>query len=271
MNFSAKTCLYIKAISVKIYNVELYKKKVDLPVLDYLREFNFVSVCFRLLLALVAGGASGYGRARKKQNAGLRTYMLVSVGAALTMLVSMYEYQMLTGQWASAVEAVGLKYDASRFSAQVVQGMGFLAAGTIIGIAHQQVSGLTTAIGLFTSAVLDLACGAGFYEAVIPTVFIIILALELMHPVEGSFKRRLRNIDIAIELTSLSEMSTVTDKVKSLGGQVFDIDIEGDEDKNGYSSAILSIKLAKDSPSHSSILSSLAELSCVYSIQELIS
>ena len=92
-----------------------------------------------------------------------------------------------------------------------------------------------------------------------------------MHPLEGSFKRRLRNIDIAIELTSLSEMSTVTDKVKSLGGQVFDIDIEGDEDKNGYSSAIVSIKLAKDSPSHSSLLSSLAELRCDYSIQELIS
>lgn len=240
-------------------------------MLNYLKEFNMVSVAFRLLLALIAGGAAGYGRARKKQNAGLRTYMLVSVGAALAVLISMYEYQMLVGQWASVTEEVGQKFDAGRLSAQVVQGMGFIAAGTIIGIAHQQVSGLTTAIGLFSSAVLGIACGAGFYEAVIPAVFVIIMALELMHPLEGKYKRRLRNIDIAIELTSLEEMTTVTDKVKSLGGQVFDIDVEGDDDKNGYPSAILSIKLAKDSPSHSAILSSLAELGCVYSIQELIS
>lgn len=238
---------------------------------NYLKEFNIVSVAFRLLLALIAGGAAGYGRARKKQNAGLRTYMLVSVGAALTMLISMYEHQMLIGQWSSIVAEVGMKFDGGRFSAQVVQGMGFLAAGTIIGIAHRQVSGLTTAIGLFSSAVLGLACGAGFYEAVLPAVFIIILALELMHPLEGKYKRRLRNIDVAVELTSLEGLSNVTDKVKSLGGQVFDIDVEGDEDGNGYPTVILSIKLAKTSPSHSSILSSLAEMSCVYSIQELIS
>lgn len=147
----------------------------------------------------------------------------------------------------------------------------YLREFNFVSIAHQQVSGLTTAIGLFSSAMLGLACGTGFYEAVIPAIVIIILALELMHPLEGKYKRRLRNIDIAIELTSLEEMTTVTDKVKSLGGQVFDIDIEGDDDENRYPSAILSIKLAKDSPSHSSILSSLAELGCVYSIQELIS
>ncbi|MBQ2602419.1 MAG: MgtC/SapB family protein [Oscillospiraceae bacterium] len=72
----------------------------------------------------------------------------------------------------------------------------YLREFNFVSIAHQQVSGLTTAIGLFSSAMLGLACGTGFYEAVIPAVVIIILALELMHPLEGKYKRRLRNIDI---------------------------------------------------------------------------
>ena len=65
--------------------------------LEYLRDFNLVSVAFRLLLATLAGGVVGYGRTQKRQNAGIRTYTLTSIGAALTILIAMYEYEMLKG------------------------------------------------------------------------------------------------------------------------------------------------------------------------------
>ena len=143
-------------------------------VILYLREFNAVSVAVRLLLAVLAGGAVGYGRARKQRNAGLRTYMLVSIGAALTLMISVYEHEMLSGQWAWLYQVADVKFDGTRYAAQVISGIGFLAAGTIIGTEHQQVSGLTSAIGLICAGALGIVAGAGFYECVLIGLALII-------------------------------------------------------------------------------------------------
>ncbi len=124
-------------------------------VIEYLREFHILSVVVRMLLATLCGCALGFGRASKNRNAGLRTYMLVSIGSALTMMISVYEYEMLKGQWAWVSELTAVKFDGTRFSAQLIAGIGFLAAGTILSVGHQQISGLTTAIGLVASAALD--------------------------------------------------------------------------------------------------------------------
>ena len=80
----------------------------------------------------MVGAAIGYGRARKKANAGLRTYMLTRMGAALTLRIPMYEREMLNGPWAWAAEIQSVKLGMSRFSTQVGSGIGFLAASTII-------------------------------------------------------------------------------------------------------------------------------------------
>ena len=77
-------------------------------VIEYLREFHFVSVAVRMLLAALCGCAIGFGRARKSRNAGLRTYVLVSIGSALTMMISAYEYEMLKGQWEWVSELVDI-------------------------------------------------------------------------------------------------------------------------------------------------------------------
>ncbi len=241
-------------------------------IIEFLRQFNLPSVLFRLTLAMLVGALIGYGRARNKANAGLRTYMLTSIGAALTMLVSMYEYDMLKGPWAYAVEAVGMKFDMSRFSAQVGSGIGFLAAGTIIAVAHRQVSGLTSAIGLFACATLGIACGAGFYEAVFCAMLVIIFTLEFMQPMELAFKRRLRNITIYVEFESPEDVDAITGAIRRQGAQLYDIEMERTERQgNKLPSAIMTLKLARHNASHSAILSSLAELPCVDSVQELIS
>ena len=239
--------------------------------LTYLREFHFGSAVLRLLLALAAGGAVGYGRARKRRSAGMRTYMLTSLGAALTILIAMYENEMLYGQWAWAEAFTGIKFDASRFSSQVVNGVGFLAAGTILGVDHQQVSGLTTAIGLFCSAIMGIAAGSGFYECVLIGVPVLVCAMELMRPLETRYKRRLRNITLAVEFDSISALPDITEQARKHGAAVFDIDVERSGGDGTPPAAILSLKMAKEAASHSAMLSSLAELPCVRSVRELIS
>ena len=128
---------------------------------DYLRQFNLLSVVVRLLAAMLFGGMLGIDRAKKGRAAGFRTYMFVCLGAALAMLLSQYEHAMLAGRWAEKALDVGIRTDVSRFGAQVINGIGFLGAGTILVTDRQEVKGLTTAAGLWASACMGLAIGAG--------------------------------------------------------------------------------------------------------------
>ena len=116
--------------------------------LAYLREMNVASVLLRLTVAMLFGGFIGLERERKRRPAGFRTYMLVCLGAALTMLLSQYESYMVTHAWHETAMEIGLRTDVSRFGAQVINGIGFLGAGTIIVTGKQEVKGLTTAAGL---------------------------------------------------------------------------------------------------------------------------
>ena len=241
-------------------------------LLLHLRDFTFTTVILRLLLAFLSGTVIGYGRTRKQRAAGLRTFILTSIGAALTTLLATYEYQMLCGPWADVVKEVGLKFDGSRYSAQVISGIGFLAAGTIISIGHQQVSGLSTAAGLFASVCMGIAAGAGFYECVIVVLVILIIVLDVMWPLEPAFKRRLRNITVFVEFNALENLNEISDIVRSRGATIYDIEIERSKrDRDKYPCAILILKMSREKPSHSGMLSSIAELDCVRTIHELIS
>ena len=112
--------------------------------ISYLRELNMASLLLRLILAMLCGGLLGLERGRKRRPAGSRTYMLVCLGAALTMVLSQYEYVMLTTEWADVSTELGIRTDVARFGAQVVNGIGFLGAGTIMITGRQQIKGLTT-------------------------------------------------------------------------------------------------------------------------------
>ena len=139
---------------------------VDLELLGNLRDLNFASVVLRLVLALLFGGTIGFERGIRQRAAGLRTHMLLCVGSASTMLVSQYMY---------ASYSVG---DPARLSAQVISGIGFLGAGTIIVTRRNEIKGLTTAATLWSTACMGLAVGIGFYEcALVMYVLLIIILL----------------------------------------------------------------------------------------------
>ena len=168
-----------------------------LSVFDPLRELTMASLLFRLLLALACGSVIGYGRSQKNCAAGLRTYMLISLGAALSVLVTMYEYEMLRGPWAEVAARVGEKFDASRLASQAVTGIGFLGAGTIIITRKNSIKGLTTAAGLWATGIIGVALGSGYFEGGFLAALLVIVTEAGLFKLGDSIKSR---PDFSVEL-----------------------------------------------------------------------
>lgn len=233
-----------------------------------LRELNMISLIFRLTLAMLSGGMLGLERGRKRRPAGCRTYMLVCLGAALTMLLSQYEYAMVTGPWSETAEAIGIRTDVSRFGAQVINGIGFLGAGTILVTGRQEVKGLTTAAGLWASACMGLAIGAGFYECVLLCVVLIFLCMRFLPTIENALIARARFINIYLEFETLDNIGTIINHIKKQGAQICDVDIgRGRSERSQNPSAVFAVHLKQKQP-HTHVLAAIAELDCVYTIEE---
>ena len=130
-------------------------------------DVTFVGATYKLVLGFLLGAVVGFERRRKGQIAGMRTFALISMGATLAMLVSIYIPQ----------EYLGLKNgDPGRIAAQVISGVGFLGAGAIIQM-KGSVRGLTTAAGIWITACIGLAVGAGMYMIATVTTLLIIFVL----------------------------------------------------------------------------------------------
>lgn len=238
-------------------------------VIAYLREMNFASVMFRLLLAMLCGGMLGLERGRKRRPAGFRTYMLVCLGAALTMLLSQYEFAMVMGPWNNIAVELGMKTDVSRFGAQVINGIGFLGAGTILVTGRQEVKGLTTAAGLWASACMGLAIGAGFYECVVLCTVLIFLCMRFLPIIENYLVERARFINIYVEFRSLDDIGAIISRIKSQGAHICDVDINrGRTERSINPNAVFAIRLQQKQP-HTQVLTAIAALDSVYTIDEV--
>ena len=238
-------------------------------VIAYLREMNFASVMFRLLLAMLCGGMLGLERGRKRRPAGFRTYMLVCLGAALTMLLSQYEFAMVMGPWNDIAVELGMKTDVSRFGAQVINGIGFLGAGTILVTGRQEVKGLTTAAGLWASACMGIAIGAGFYECVVIAFVLMFLCIHFLPVLEVYLLENARNMNIYVELKSLDEIGVLLGAVKTQNIQIYGVEIDrGGEEHHRYPSAVLSVRL-EHHQQHPQVLAALSEITGVIMIEEI--
>ena len=140
-----------------------------LSFFDSFRDINTVNILFRMVFAVICGGVIGIERSIKNRPAGFRTHILIITGAAAASLTGHYIYMIL-----------GLPTDMSRLGAQVITGLGFIGAGTIIVTGTRTVKGLTTAAGLWATGIMGLAIGAGFYEgALIGTIAILFTEIVL--------------------------------------------------------------------------------------------
>ena len=202
---------------------------------DSLRDITLLSVCVRMLLATVCGGAIGIEREYKRRPAGFRTHILICLGAAMTTLTSQYLFLKM-----------GYYIDIARLGAQVVAGIGFIGAGTIIVTRRQRVKGLTTAAGLWTAAIIGLALGSGFYEGAILVTLLILIAELLFSRLEYHILRNAPEITLYLEYVGKGCLDQVLKLLRSQNVKVLDLEItrpEGSEQLNAC--ALFSLRLHK--------------------------
>ena len=160
-------------------------------------------IAVRLLLAAVLGAVIGYDRERHTWAAGLRTHMLVCLGAALAMIVSAFAFSEILKQ-------PNVVLDPSRIAAQVISGIGFLGAGTIMFMHRENViRGLTTAAGLWTVAAIGLAVGGGMYIAAVIATAIAWVILAVLKPLERRFAMRKTLPQVRIGFASRASLAAI--------------------------------------------------------------
>ncbi|MDO4538074.1 MAG: MgtC/SapB family protein [Coriobacteriales bacterium] len=166
-----------------------------------LRTFSYGAIALRLLGALVCGALVGVDREMRNKKAGLKTHTLVCLGAALCVIVS--ECVILGRE--------GVTTDATRVAANVVTGVGFLCAATLMTRGTGSLHGLTTAAGLWTTAIVGLACGAGWVEVGFLATAIVLVVFALFGRVDEHIERISRGFDLYAELTDYEELPQLLD------------------------------------------------------------
>ena len=171
---------------------------------------------------------------------------------------------MITNVW-----HINASTDVSRFGAQVINGIGFLGAGTIIITGHQQIKGLTTAAGLWASACMGLAIGAGFYMGALVGCMLILVTIIVFSKLESFILSHSRNINVFVEFESIDSVTHILSKLNEQDVKVFDVEITKQKNSGTlYPNAIFSIKIPKKT-SHAAIMSAISQVDTVRSIEEL--
>ncbi len=210
----------------------------------------------RLLLALVCGGLLGLERGKKKRPAGFRTHMLVCVGSALAMLTNQYMAEHYAG------------IDASRMAAQVISGIGFLGAGTIMVTGLQKIRGLTTAAGLWVVACIGLAFGTGFYSAGIIATILCYIINTVLHRVETRMETNARVIGIYVELEDVSYVGRLLEKLRELDINVSDFETGKARTSDKHIGVLLVVKLVRF-VEHAEVIEQLKNVEGVSFVEEV--
>lgn len=238
--------------------------------LNYLREMNIYSVLLRLALAMFFGGLIGLERAQKRRPAGMRTYMIVCIGAALALMIGQYEMVMMDTQWANAAAAIGAKADVSRIAAQVINGIGFLGAGIIMVTDQREVTGLTTAAGLWASACFGIAIGAAFYEVLPVAALMIVLTIRGFPLLERKAILHSKHMKFFVEFTSLSDIGEIISCLKQSGIRIDQVDLERNTFKKDlkHPNAVFFVSLEKRVP-HAELIRKVEKLETVSTVYEM--
>lgn len=226
---------------------------------DFIREFDLAGITLRLVLAALCGGLIGLEREYKRRSAGFRTHILICLGAAITTLTSQY-----------LSESLHMYTDVSRLGAQVIAGIGFIDAGTIIVTGRQRVKGLTTAAGLLAAAVIGLACGAGYAEGALMMLVLVLLIELLLTKLEHKFARKADDVNLFIEYSSSEVIETITRILHEKHIELLDLETSKARDgqnKQQYC-AVLTLKVSKRQL-EDELMSSFTGIKDVISVEEL--
>ena len=212
-----------------------------------IREVTYLAVALRTVSAVIIGGLLGLERGMKHRPAGMRTYMLVCVGACLIMI---------TG-------------DPVRMGAQVVSGIGFLGAGTIVVTRRNQIKGLTTAAGLWTSAAVGLALGIGFYEAAAAGALAVFVVITLLQRMDNNLHRKSKQVEAYIELSQEITLGDFLRSVRDNNSEIGNVQREQDADSDAGNRAYIATIKVKKRTSHGEILEIVRDIPGVAYLEEL--
>lgn len=216
---------------------------------EVLREVNLLSVTVRIVLSVVIGGSIGFERGRKNRPAGFRTHILVCLGATLIMMTNQYVFQYFNAS------------DPVRLGAQVVSGIGFLGAGTILVTSRRQVKGMTTAAGMWASAGTGLALGIGFYEGAILAGITILIVMTLLRYLDVRIHRYSNEMVIYVELHPEHELSELLKHFRDQDIEIEHFEMIKNKSTSGQS-ARLALNTEKDL-THDQILEGVERLEAI--------
>ena len=180
---------------------------------QWIETYDILAIILRLLLTAICSGMLGYEREKRNQAAGFRTYMIVSNASALVMMTNQF-----------IIQTVGTG-DPVRMGAQVISGIGFLGAGAILVTRNQQVRGLTTAAGLWSSAIVGMALGAGYYAGGITCFLFIYISLKFLAKIDSKISRSPRIATFYCELNNRRDMGTLIRFIQNKKYRVSNVEI----------------------------------------------
>lgn len=226
--------------------------------MDWIYSINIGSIALRLFLALFFGGIIGLERGANKHQAGLRTHILVCIGATLAMMTNSYVF-----------EHISQTSDPGRLGAQVISGIGFLGVGLILVTGRNKVKGLTTAAGLWASATIGLALGVGFYGGAIVAGTLVYISLAFLPKLEVYFYNKSRVMCLFIELDSMASTRDFLSYVRTKGFTINETHINKSDALvlDGYN-LDLSIRIPKKT-THLEVIEQLSSLPGVLLVEEL--
>lgn len=183
-----------------------------------LHELNLITIIFRVLLAVLIGGIVGLERNIKNHTAGFRTHILVCLGSAIVMMTNQYVVEIYPASLA----------DPTRMGAQVISGIGFLGAGTILITQRNRVKGLTTAAGLWAAATIGLAVGIGFYSGAIVGGGAVLAIMTILRPVKRFFQAKSKMIDAYVIADSMATFKNFLIYCSDYRVNILNLNIETD-------------------------------------------
>ena len=221
------------------------------------REVTVTEIILRVLISVAIGGLIGLERGMKNRPAGLRTYMLVCVGACVVMLTNQYTYQ---------VYQVG---DPVRMGAQVISGIGFLGAGTIVVTSRNQIKGLTTAAGLWTAGGIGLAIGIGLYDVAIAASVAVFIILTVLHQLDFRVRKKAHILEAYVELNQQTHLGNFLKEARDRGLEPSNVQLDHEDVVSGSQlSFIVTIK-GKKSQNQDAMFTQLRKLEGVEYIEIL--
>ena len=238
--------------------------------LEYIREVNELSIIIRLAVAVICGGIIGLEREHKHRPAGFRTHILISLGSAMATLISQYLIQEITNIFPDAVLGVNVNCDPARLGAQVIAGMGFIGAGTIMKNKRNQVKGLTTAAGLWTTAIIGMSAGVGFVEITLIATVLLFVTEILFTKLDWKTGAKVRSTNLFVSYENHTALDEIVEKLRELEITISHMEISNTSSENNNNPcAILGLYIHNNKTTILLVRTLISEINGVTMVEEL--